>query len=187
MLKADDEDTTTLRTLSRMPDDFETRAFALLLYDSPKLKHHHAMQFKQLAVLLFISLLAGCATPATGGQNLKTCNNAVAKSDERRWYTADDLPTDWVYNNVPTFRSKGRFELEVNNIGKVIRCVTSLSSQAKIIDQSICSILKRRAAFNSVPKFCADTPRYVTYRAILAWNLKSDGTPRVSLKRTSKT
>ena len=145
------------------------------------------MQFKQLAVLIYISLLAGCATPATVGRTLKTCNKAVAKYDEGRWYTADDLPTHWVYNNVPTFSGEGRFRLEINNTGKVIRCEITLSSQAKIIDQSICLNLKRRAAFNSAPKFCADTPRYVTYRATLVWNLKTEGKPRVSLKRTGGT
>lgn len=143
------------------------------------------MPFKQLAILLVISILAGCAIPASSNRRSKTCNKAVAISDERRWYTADDLPTDWVFKNIPTFRGQGRFQLEVNNIGKVIRCETTLSSQAEIIDKSICSNLQRRAAFTSTPQFCSDLSRYVTYRATMAWKFNSEEKPRISLKRTT--
>ncbi|WP_395635338.1 hypothetical protein [Sphingorhabdus sp.] len=174
----------TVRARQHCGRSLSRSAFALFLYQRPKYKHQPAMQIERLAILLFSSLLTGCANPISGNWGSKTCNNTAALSDESRWYTADDLPTDWVYNNIPTFIGEGHFQLEINNVGKVIRCKIERSSDAKIIDQSICLNLQRRAAFTSTPQLCADLSRYVTYRATMAWNLNSEEKPRISLKRT---
>lgn len=156
------------------------------LYGTPKVEHPSAMRSRLLAIFIVSLLSPSCANLTSGNRALENCNSAVATSDEGRWYTANDLPTDWVYNNVPTFRGGGRYVLEVSHVGKVIRCKAVHSSGAKIIDQSICLNLQRRAAFTSMSEFCAARSRSVTYQAVLAWNLKSKNDPLISLTRLTK-
>lgn len=136
-----------------------------------------------LASLLFAQLLVGCATLPGGDRFLRKCGGIEPTSDESQWYTANDLPTDAIYLKSPQFRGRGHVKLEINNLGKVVRCDHISTSGLALIDQSICANMQRRASFTLTPDFCPDAFRYTNYVVTLNWDLDSDVVPRISLYR----
>lgn len=141
------------------------------------------MRDKMLVNLLFAQLMLGCAISPTGDSVLPNCSNAIATSDEGRWYSTDDLPTDEIYSNITKFKGQGHFKLEINSLGKVERCEINLTSGSVPIDKSICANLKRRASYDSFTNSCPNAYRYVVYIVKLEWDISKKDKPRVSVNR----
>lgn len=137
-----------------------------------------------ISVVIVFNLLVGCTTLLGADINKNKCEGAIPKSNETRWYTAEDLPTDIIYRDYKNFSGQGYFKLNINNTGRVFRCEVKSTTGSDIFDKSICANINRRASFNNVPILCNTNNRKAFYIINLKWNVDDKGGPIVSLHKS---
>jgi hypothetical protein len=122
--------------------------------------------FALITVTLFTS-------SADSGETQKWCQSAelISTNKKASWFSAHDLPSDGPLFKHRKFDGNGTYQIFVIANGRVKNCIVTRSSGEATLDATGCSILKRRARFNSLEKpECSDVVRATTYTIRYSWD-----------------
>lgn len=126
--------------------------------------------FKTIGVPLLsshpISLLKIALSPLTllSINQMVVAGPATPANDPSQWVTLNDYPTD------TTVEGETRYQLTINNIGRVVDCRITVSSGSDRLDYATCVNLTRRARFAPITD-SQDRPLMRSFDGLMRWHL----------------
>ena len=109
-------------------------------------------ELKRFSYILLAALVSSASPASPSETNSDVCDNhaIMAKYDISSWFTIADIGRDGPWLRIRALDTNGTYLVEIASNGRVTRCTQKWTAQIKLLDESICAHLARRARFNSI-------------------------------------